>query len=44
MNAFKDGDVEHVVTILFGGPLDGERYRLPRVPPTGRFRARSRCP
>lgn len=35
MTGFKDGDVEHVVAMLFGGPLDGERYRLPRVPPHG---------
>lgn len=35
MSSFKDGDVEHVVAMLFGGPLDGERYRLPKVPPRG---------
>lgn len=35
MSSFKDGDVEHVAVMLFGGPLDGERYRLPRVPPHG---------
>lgn len=35
MISFKDGDVEHVVATLFGGPLDGERYRLPKVPPHG---------
>lgn len=33
MTAFKDADVIHVPVGLLGGPLDGQRFKVPAVPP-----------
>lgn len=33
MTDFKDADVAHVPAVLLGGPLDGERFKIPLVPP-----------
>lgn len=33
MSSFGENDVVHVPVVLLGGPLDGERFKVPRVPP-----------